>query len=137
MTIERIQQLAKNINGLVTDPQPGLMSWCGALHENVSELCREWGGQSGSQNQTTTSKPSRQIVIGERGWVWVGDVSRDGSDYVLTNAQNIRAWGTKNGLGELATKGKQNDTKLDPCGTIRIPELAVIGRIDVVAGVNL
>lgn len=84
-----------------------------------------------------TSEPKRQIVIGERGWVWVGNVTRDGGDYVLADASCIRVWGTTNGLGELATKGKQSKTVLDPCGTVRVPELAVIGRIDVVPGVSL
>lgn len=79
----------------------------------------------------------RQIVIGERGWVWVGDVTRDGGDYVLSNASVIRAWGTTAGLGELATKGKRDKTMLDPCGTVRVPELAVIGRMDVAPGVSL
>lgn len=79
----------------------------------------------------------RQIIIGERGWVFVGDVRREEGDYILDNASCIRVWGTTNGLGELATKGKLSGTKLDPCGTVRIPELAVIGRIDVAAGVAL
>ena len=89
------------------------------------------------QPSTTSTTPSRQIVIGERGWVWVGDVRREGGDYILTNASVIRAWGTKNGLGELALKGKQSATILDPCGTVRVPDLAVIGRIDVAQGVAL
>lgn len=89
------------------------------------------------RSSTTNTQPSRQIVIGERGWVWVGDVRRDGGDYILTNASVIRAWGTKQGLGELALKGKQSATILDPCGTVRVPELAVIGRIDVAQGVAL
>jgi hypothetical protein len=89
-----------------------------------------------AQIQATTP-PRRQIVIGERGWVWVGDVRRDGGDYVLDNAACIRVWGTTGGLGELALKGKQPKTILDPCGTIRVPELAVIGRVDVAPGVAL
>ena len=79
----------------------------------------------------------RQIVIGERGWVWVGDVTRVGGDYILSNASVIRVWGTTSGLGELAIKGKQTKTILDPCGTVRVPELAVIGRIDVAPGAIL
>ena len=89
------------------------------------------------QPSPTSTPPSRQIVIGERGWVWVGDVRREGGDYILSNASVIRVWGTKNGLGELALEGKQANTILDPCGTVRIPELAVIGRIDVAQGVSL
>lgn len=94
------------------------------------------GGTNGTKAACAVA-PKRQIVIGERGWVFVGDVRRDGGDYVLDNAATIRQWGTTNGLGELALKGKQSKTVLDPCGTVRIPELAVIGRIDVAPGVSL
>jgi hypothetical protein len=91
-----------------------------------------------SHKAVPQSQPSRrQIVIGERGWVWVADVSRDGGDYLLSNASVIRVWGTANGIGELALKGKTSKTVLDPCGTVRVPELAVIGRIDVASGVTL
>lgn len=85
----------------------------------------------------TPQPPRRQIVIGERGWVWVGTVTRDGGDYILTDASCIRIWGTTQGLGELALKGKTPKTVLEPVGTIRVPELAVIGRIDVAPGVSL
>ena len=102
---------------------------------NAKELALAVLMDNAATPQTTTAK--RQIVIGERGWVWVGSVSRDGGDYVLRDAAVIRVWGTKNGLGELATKGKQSATVLDPCGTVRVPELAVIGRMDVAEGVLL
>jgi hypothetical protein len=91
----------------------------------------------GSTPGLSASPPSRQIIIGERGWVFVGDVARDGGDYILSNASVIRVWGTKNGIGQLAKEGKQPSTILDPCGTVRIPELAVIARLDVEKGVNL
>lgn len=90
-----------------------------------------------SPTSTSPAPPRRQIVIGERGWVWVGDVRREGSDYILDNASCIRTWGTTAGLGELALKGKTPKTVLEPCGTLRIPELAVIGRIDVATGASL
>lgn len=79
----------------------------------------------------------RQIVIGDRGWVWVGDVSREGDDYVIRNAQCIRIWGTTQGLGELATKGKTSKTVLDPAGTIMVPVCATVARYDVKEGVSL
>ena len=92
---------------------------------------------SSNGNSPTQTASRRQIVIGERGWVWVGNVSREGGDYILNDAAVIRVWGTTKGLGELALKGKQSKTELDPCGTVRVPELAVIGRIDVAPGVSL
>jgi len=103
---------------------------------SMSDL-RELLCPSGPKTTVTCGQSRRQIVIGERGWVWVGDVTREAGDYILRNASVIRIWGTANGLGELATKGKQSKTVLDPCGTVRVPELAVIGRIDVAEGVSL
>lgn len=94
------------------------------------------GTQSGVSN-CKAEQPRRQIVVAERGWVFVGTVTRCGGDYVLDDASVIRIWGTNNGLGELAIKGKQSKTMLDPCGTVRIPELAVIAKIDVALGVSL
>lgn len=72
-----------------------------------------------------------QIVILQRGWVIVGDVSRDGIEFVVEDAAVIRQWGTTNkGLGFLAEEGPQAQTVLDPCPTWRVHELTVIGRLD-------
>jgi hypothetical protein len=106
-----------------------------SLDEVRSLICATNPATTAVAAQPTPS--SRQIVIGERGWVWVGDVTREGGDYVLRNASVIRIYGTTTGLGQLAREGKQPKTILDPCGTIRVPELAVIGRIDVAQGVIL
>lgn len=70
------------------------------------------------------------IVIAERGFVYVGDVEHDGQWCVIRNAQNIRRWGTKRGLGELAAEGPQAATELDPYGTVHVPASAVIGIVD-------
>lgn len=104
---------------------------------SMKDLCELMGINHRVESVAANGASRRQIVIGERGWVFVGDVRRDGGDYLLDNASVIRVWGTTNGLGELAMKGKQSKTVLDPCGTVRIPELAVIGRIDVAPGVSL
>ena len=34
------------------------------------------------------------IVVADRGFVYVGDVSHDGNWCVVSNARNIRRWGT-------------------------------------------
>lgn len=73
---------------------------------------------------------AKQIVIGHRGWVFVGDVSTAGDEVVINNARNVRRWGTKSGLGELAEHGPLSDTMLDPAGTVRMHRLAVIASID-------
>jgi exosome complex RNA-binding protein Rrp4 len=78
-----------------------------------------------------------RIVIGQRGWVWVGryervrSLERDQFDYVnLYNAFCIRSWGTKTGLGQLEN-GPAEETVLDPCPTIRLHELTVVATYDV------
>lgn len=74
------------------------------------------------------------IVIADRGFVYVGDVQWDGEFCVVSNARNIRIWGTTKGLGELALGGPTSKTQLDAVGTVRIPCRAVISLIDTEAG---
>lgn len=79
---------------------------------------------------TATPDPIR-IVIAQRGWVWIGRYYRqDDGQVVLNQAQNIRRWGTDNGLGQLAAEGKQPNTRLDPAGTVRLHELAIVATLD-------
>lgn len=72
----------------------------------------------------------KQIVIAQRGWVFVGDVTTSGDNVVIDRAQCIRRWGTKRGLGELAVNGPTPLTVLDDFGTVRIHALAVIATLD-------
>lgn len=72
----------------------------------------------------------KQIVIAQRGWVFVGDVERSGDDVVIVGAQCVRRWGTTKGLGELAKNGPQPNTVLDPMGTVRLHVLAVVASLD-------
>jgi hypothetical protein len=71
-----------------------------------------------------------KIVVCQRGFVYAGDVSRVGDYLVITNAVNIRQWGTETGLGQLALQGNQPNTKADNCGTVRVHQLAVVSLID-------
>ncbi len=71
-----------------------------------------------------------QIIIAERGWVYVGTISRDGDHIVISNCHNVRHWGTSRGLGELALEGPKSETHLDYYGTVRIHVLAVCGAIE-------
>lgn len=84
-------------------------------------------------DQVSIASTDTQIVVGQRGWIFVGQVSDDGEDLVITNARNIRIWGTTKGLGELAD-GPTSTTKHDAYGTVRIPRLTVVARINVTAG---
>lgn len=71
-----------------------------------------------------------KIAVLDRGFVYVGHVESDGKFFVLTNAKNVRIWGTTKGLGELVN-GPLSGTKLDPVGTVRVPNHALISLIDV------
>ena len=70
------------------------------------------------------------IVIADRAWIYVGDVEHDGEWCTVTNARNIRRWGTDKGLGQIAENGPTSDTVLDSYGTVRIPASSVITLID-------
>ena len=70
-----------------------------------------------------------RIVVLQRGWVAVGRYIKRGSEVVIEKAKIIRSWGTSRGLGELVD-GPTSSTKLDPAGTLRQHELAVITSID-------
>lgn len=71
-----------------------------------------------------------RIVIAQRGWVFVGRWSQDGEMVTLTDAKNIRTWGTTKGLGELAQSGPTSSTVLDPAGTVRMHILGVVATLD-------
>ena len=73
---------------------------------------------------------SKQIVIAQRGWVFVGDVEKSGDDVTINNAQCIRRWGTTKGLGEIAKNGPTSNTVLDEMGTVRLHALAVVASLD-------
>jgi hypothetical protein len=72
----------------------------------------------------------KQIVIAQRGWVFVGDVERAGDDVTISGAQCIRRRGTTKGLGELAKNGPQKSTVLDDMGAVRLHALAVVASLD-------
>ena len=70
------------------------------------------------------------IVVADRGFVYVGKVEVNAEWCVVTDAKNIRYWGTERGLGQLALEGPTSKTKLDPITTVRIPKRAVISVIE-------
>lgn len=71
-----------------------------------------------------------RIAIVQRGWVFVGRLSREDHEIVLRDAKTIRRWGTTKGLGELWS-GPKKDTVLDEAGTVRLHPLQIIATIDV------
>jgi len=73
-----------------------------------------------------------RIVILQRGFVFVGQWSQDGSRCTLKNAACIRKWGTTKGLGEIALGGPTAKTVLDPCPPVTFHELTIVATIDCV-----
>jgi hypothetical protein len=72
-----------------------------------------------------------KIVILQRGWVFVGKFSKEGSTCKLTDAYNIRTWGTTKGLGELAESGTTSSTKMDKVNDVQFHELTSVAILDV------
>lgn len=69
-----------------------------------------------------------EIVIGQRGWVWVGEVLSDTPYELKLRARCVSRWGTKRGLAELV-RGPTKDTALDDIADTKIHPLAVVARI--------
>src|SRR5208337_2010547 len=74
-----------------------------------------------------------KIVVLDRGFVYVGKVSTDSDWCYISQAQNIRVWGTTKGLGELAADGPLSGTITDKCGDVQAPLRAVIHMMTVEA----
>lgn len=73
----------------------------------------------------------KEIIIAQRGWVFIGEVSTTENEVVISNAKNIRRWGTTKGLGQLAAEGPQPETKFDDYGTVKLHPLAIVARVTV------
>jgi len=71
-----------------------------------------------------------RIVILQRGWVVVGNVSQDGSLFTITQCRVIRKWGTTAGLGQIAINGPTPDTVLDRAGDVTFHELTAVAQIN-------
>lgn len=71
-----------------------------------------------------------RIVATANGFVYTGNVTEEKGWLRISNAYNIRRWGTEKGLGQLAIDGKQANTLLDYCGIVRVPIHAVVFLID-------
>ena len=88
-------------------------------------------GKAGAANAPSQAYTQHglQLAILDRGFIYVGDVKTDAEWCVISNAKNVRRWGTKEGLGELALKGPLPDTQLDDTGTVRAPMKSLIALI--------
>lgn len=78
----------------------------------------------------TAETPTVKILVLQREWVIVGRYRKEGSEHVLTNSAIVRHWGTRGGLGEIASGGPTDNTILDRSGTVRAHELATVLVMD-------
>jgi len=62
-----------------------------------------------------------KIVVLDKGFVYIGITVTDGEWVHISNAHNIRRWGTSKGLGQLALSGPTPNTELDAVGTVKAP----------------
>jgi len=67
-----------------------------------------------------------KICVLERGWVMVGQLEKDGEEYLLINGSVIRRWGTTEGLGELAMKGPLKETVLEKVPLVKFNKSQLI-----------
>ncbi len=78
-------------------------------------------------SEDTTDLPVR-IVIGHRGWVWVGHFTQDGDLVRLLNARVIRKWNTTRGLAELVSG--PGEATLDAKCAMRVHEASIIAQYE-------
>lgn len=98
--------------------------------ERGKEIEKIIGGHQPKSVSSAAVYTTPQIVVLDRGFVYVGDVAVSGDWVTITNARTIRRWGTTKGLGELAKNGPLKDSILDPAGTVRAPMRALISLIE-------
>lgn len=80
---------------------------------------------SESTPSTAVKELGQNIVVLDRGFVYVGTVTDEGEWMRVRDAKNIRVWGTSEGLGELRN-GPVSATKLDTVGEILFTKRALI-----------
>jgi hypothetical protein len=68
-----------------------------------------------------------RIIVADRGWIFVGRcVTNSDGTVTITDAKNLRKWGTSKGLGELVN-GPLRGTVADAYGTVRCTPIVEIG----------
>lgn len=88
-------------------------------------ICGNENAPRAANRSCLEPKGETTITVLDRGFVYVGKTRIDGDYVEILNALNIRAWGTKKGLGELKD-GPKPETKLDEVGRVVAPLRAVI-----------
>lgn len=71
-----------------------------------------------------------QIVVVDGRWNLVGRVEDTPTGVTIHDAQVIIRWGTKHGLGQLASEGPLPETNLGAPSTVHVPTHAVLLRME-------
>lgn len=101
------------------------------MKTQIDELVIEGRTYVPKDSLTQFTGGDAKIVILQRGWIYVGRLTKDGNLCKLHNAHNIRTWGTTKGLPELV-HGPTSSTKLDKCeGVVEFDWLTVVHTITV------
>lgn len=75
-------------------------------------------------------KNEKYIIAIDNGFVFIGELrEEENNSFTILDCYNIREYGTANGLGELALKGKQENTKLDYFGVLNFPKSRMLFKI--------
>ena len=61
------------------------------------------------------------IVVLDKGFVYVGEVTTDADYIYVTDAKNVRKWTGNHGLSWYATNGFSKDITLDESGDVKAP----------------
>lgn len=69
------------------------------------------------------------LVVADRGFVWVGEVTTSDDWVSISKARAVRRWGTTEGLNELANKGPLPNTRLDAPAELKVSRKALIALI--------
>ena len=71
-----------------------------------------------------------QIAVLDRGFVYVGRIEKTVLGITIHEARNVRIYGTKNGLGSLASDGPTSNTVLDKCPNVIVPGRSIMHMIE-------
>lgn len=98
------------------------------MGKNQTAALKRGRSRQAAAKQPVSKQPATMIVVLDRGFVYVGKVTVGATNVTITNARNIRRWGTTKGLGELVN-GPTTSTVLDEVGEVIAPLRAVIHLI--------
>lgn len=85
--------------------------------------------QVGTMPASLENIDTLNLVIADRGHVWLGFVEEAGDWLIIRRARTVRRWGTTKGLAQLANEGRQEGTRLDDPAEVRLIKRALIALV--------